>query len=93
MPFKLLALCLGIAALFVTATPNKAEPRLKPANRSISLTDPEWSAQARTKRPRTRIHVRYGRLLYRDCTVRYVQEWRPSGAVIVPDMRCWWVRN
>jgi hypothetical protein len=27
----------------------------------------------------------------RDCSVRYVQEHRPSGTVIVPRMSCWWV--
>src|SRR5918996_1600550 len=26
----------------------------------------------------------------RDCSVRYVQEYRPSGTVIVPRMSCWW---
>jgi len=28
-----------------------------------------------------------------DCSVRYVQEHRPSGTVIVPRMSCWWVRG
>ena len=27
----------------------------------------------------------------RNCTVRYVKDPRPSGTVIVPRMRCWWV--
>src|SRR5262245_10599139 len=27
----------------------------------------------------------------RDCAVRYVQENRPSGTVVVPRMNCWWV--
>ena len=27
----------------------------------------------------------------RNCTVRYVQDFRPSGTVIVPRMRCWWM--
>ena len=27
----------------------------------------------------------------RNCTVRYVQDFRPSGTVIVLRMRCWWV--
>jgi len=27
----------------------------------------------------------------RQCVARYVQEARPSGTVIVPRMRCWWV--
>jgi hypothetical protein len=29
----------------------------------------------------------------RECVARYVQEFRPSGTVIVPRMRCWWVRG
>jgi len=26
----------------------------------------------------------------RYCTARYVTEYRPSGTVVVPSMRCWW---
>ena len=29
----------------------------------------------------------------RDCTARYVTEYRPSGTVVVPRMNCWWVRG
>ena len=29
----------------------------------------------------------------RQCADQYVTENRPSGAVIVPRMRCWWVRG
>jgi hypothetical protein len=29
----------------------------------------------------------------RDCVARYVQEYRPSGTVIVPRMSCRWVRG
>jgi len=28
----------------------------------------------------------------RECRARLVQEARPSGTVVVPRMRCWWVR-
>jgi hypothetical protein len=48
----------------------------------------ELSSQAR---PRLRVYP--GRLLYRDCTFRLAQEWRPSGPVVVPRQRCWWVRG
>ncbi|MSP46523.1 MAG: hypothetical protein EXQ83_11875 [Xanthobacteraceae bacterium] len=38
--------------------------------------------------------VRYpGPNARRECVARYVQEHRPSGTVIVPRMRCWWVRG
>jgi hypothetical protein len=29
----------------------------------------------------------------RDCTATYVQEYRPSGTVIVPRMSCYWRRG
>jgi len=51
----------------------------------------ELSAQIR--RPPARVRVYPGRLLYRDCTFRLAQQWRPSGIVIVPVQRCWWVRG
>jgi hypothetical protein len=51
----------------------------------------ELSAQAR--RPPARLRVYPGRLLYRDCTFRLARQWRPSGTVIVPVQRCWWVRG
>jgi hypothetical protein len=63
------------------------------------------SAQQRVRRPPTRLHVqpfydvnpndaypRYypGRNAVRDCNATYVQEYRPSGTVIVPRMSCFW---
>jgi hypothetical protein len=65
----------------------------------------EMSAQRRVRRPPTRLRVypqyqgepddvypRYfpGRNAVRDCTATYVQEFRPSGTVIVPHMNCYW---
>lgn len=56
----------------------------------------DLSAQSRAhRRPptRVRVHPRYQRLgpnAVRDCTASYVQEFRPSGTVIVPRMHCFW---
>jgi hypothetical protein len=65
----------------------------------------ELSAQRRVRRPSTRLRVypryelepdgvypRYypGRNAVRDCIATYVQEYRPSGTVIVPRMNCYW---
>src|SRR3954469_17609728 len=61
----------------------------------------EISAQSRrAARPRVRIYRRADRGVYpsyfpgpnavRDCTATYVQEYRPSGTVIVPRMNCFW---
>jgi hypothetical protein len=66
------------------------------------------SAQRRVRRPPTRLRVyptyqgepydvypRYfpGPNAVRDCTATYVQEYRPSGTVIVPHMNCYWRRG
>jgi hypothetical protein len=48
---------------------------------------------AQTQRPRLRVNPRGERLLYRDCEFKLVQQYRPSGTVIVPWQRCWWVRG
>lgn len=65
----------------------------------------EVSAQQRDRRPPTRLRVqpyydpyavgvypRYypGRNAVRECNATYVQEYRPSGTVIVPRMSCFW---
>jgi len=65
----------------------------------------ELSAQRRVRRPLRRVFIypryegepddvypRYfpGRNAVRDCTATYVQEYRPSGTVIVPHMNCYW---
>jgi hypothetical protein len=73
------------------------------ANASQSATD--ISAQRHLRRPPTRLRVqpyyepgfegvypRYypGRNAVRECNATYVQEYRPSGTVIVPRMSCFW---
>ena len=55
------------------------------------LSASEMSAQ--TRRPPPRLRVYPGRLLYRECDFRLVQQFRPGGPVIVPWQRCWWVRG
>jgi hypothetical protein len=82
------AFMLGLAA---AAQPAGASDGLSAA-RPIS----ELSAQQR--RP-ARIIIRPRRYLYpypgpsavRHCTSWLQPEYRPSGPVIVPQMRCWWV--
>jgi hypothetical protein len=44
------------------------------------------------RRVRTQIEVTPIRPMHRECTFRLVQEFRPSGTVIVPRERCRWVR-
>jgi hypothetical protein len=61
----------------------------------------EFSAQQRVQenpprqRSRTRVRITRPRPLgpnaYRECVAWYEQEYRPSGTVVVPKQRCWWV--
>jgi len=75
-----------LLAMFVLAvTPAAAETA--PTTRG-PVASSEFSAQ-----PRARLRVYPGRLLYRECVFRLVPQWRPSGTVIVPRQRCWWVRG
>jgi len=65
----------------------------------------EVSAQRRRPLRRLLIYPRYewepdvwprynpGPNAVRDCTATYVQEYRPSGTVIVPHMNCYWRRG
>ena len=83
------AVVFGVLAIVALGSvPAAAEPARKPSLASAS----DLSAQSR--RPPTRLRVYPGRrLLYRDCTFRLAQQWRPSGPVVVPLQHCWWVRG
>jgi hypothetical protein len=66
-----------------------------PPSRDDATQVSELSSQRRA-RPRTRIRI-YAPYAYpgpnavRHCTAWLEPEWRLSGTVIVPRMRCWWV--
>jgi hypothetical protein len=52
-----------------------------------SLTTPPAPATSR------RILINPRPLLYRRCVDWYELQHRPSGTVLYPQMRCWWVRG
>jgi hypothetical protein len=69
----------------------------------VTQAQPDSDVSAQTRRPRARVRIyrnddvrgvypRYnpGPNAVRDCTATYVQEFRPSGTVIVPRMNCFW---
>jgi len=78
-----------VVAMLAAMSPAVGEAAAGPVSATSAARD--LSAQAR--RPPTRFRVYPGRLLYRDCTFRLAYQWRPSGTVIVPVQRCWWVRG
>jgi len=93
-----LALVLGLPT---AVTPAQAQAAV--AARSAADRPTDLSAQSRERRPPRRLRIyprpapdgvypRYnlGPNAVRDCTASYVQEYRPSGTVIVPRMNCFW---
>ena len=77
--------CLAVMALSVGV----AAPAIAQSERALPSTQ-EFAAQ--TSRPRVTIYPR--RYLppnaTRQCRSWLVREYRVSGPVIVPQMRCWW---
>ena len=83
---RLFVMATFVALLAGTAPPARAQqtsPIVQP-----SLTRPPAPSHSR---PRILINPRP--LLYRRCVDWYELQYRPSGTVLYPQMRCWWVRG
>jgi len=66
------------------------------AQQSSPVAGPELSTLPPVQPRRAagrRIEIYPGRLLYRRCVDWYELQHRPSGTVLYPQMRCWWVRG
>ncbi len=89
-------MALGLLAVTPASTVGAAETdRAAPAGEMrVAQAIPE-SPPRRTARTRPRIEVHPGRLLYRECVDGYREVWRPywGTTVVMPYMRCWWVRG
>jgi hypothetical protein len=102
------ALVIGLAGAFVLpAAVAKAEDALSGV-RLTQAGDPDVTAPRRPHRALRRVPIyppreepyqgvypRYnpGPNAVRECNATYVQEYRPSGTVIVPRMNCYWRRG
>ena len=85
MKFKLLILFIFVAR-FVSAPPPAHAQQTSPIAESSLTTLPASPA-------RRRIEINPRPLLYRRCVDWYELQHRPSGTVLYPQMRCWWVRG
>jgi hypothetical protein len=86
MSLRLLIVTMVLGTLVGAAPPALAQ------NDTSPLAQPGFaSPPARHVSGRITIHP--GRLLYRRCTDWYELQHRPSGTVLFPEMRCWWVRG
>jgi hypothetical protein len=100
------AVLVALAGVFsLSASGANAQDSRRQASQAARPAAAEFSAQQRVRRPTTRLRVqpyydqnpedvypRYypGRNAVRECSATYVQEYRPSGTVIVPRMNCFW---
>ncbi len=72
---------------------NQVKNQVKKKRPQIRVTPRYPRATTNTPYPRP-YDVQYpGPNAKRQCVARLVQEARPSGTVIVPRQRCWWVRG
>jgi len=84
MSMKSRGLTLGLACLLAAATvvPSVAQTAYRPRHHAPPL---------RYARPYIEVHPQ--RLLYRRCVDWLELQHRPSGTVLFPQYRCWWVRG
>jgi hypothetical protein len=95
-----LAIMAGAAVVLATIcignTSAEAQGATREAPRASASQQIETSAQSRRRRAPTQLRVIQERVYLpptavRACDAWYEQEFRPSGTVIVPRMRCRWV--
>ncbi|HUI15374.1 MAG TPA: hypothetical protein VL048_18095 [Xanthobacteraceae bacterium] len=87
MAFKVLIATVMVGALpFAVAAPAAAQ------NPASPIAQPGFAAPP-PRHVRGRITIHPGRLLYRRCVDWYELQHRPSGTVLYPQMRCWWVKG
>ena len=82
---KSLILIISVAVLLSSAPRAQAQQTSPIAEPSLT-TPPVAPA-------RRRIEINPRPLLYRRCLDWYELQHRPSGTVLYPQMRCWWVRG
>jgi len=80
--WRSICVALTIVAAILDAAPAAAAARTT-----------EWSAQSK-RPPRTRIEIRPGPLYHRECVDGLQVSHKYVGrTVLMPYMRCWWVRG
>ena len=99
-------LCMGLFSQFCVGGA-QAQTQIQTAGTEVRMAQAgSPDAPPPRKRPQTRLRVtpyyspdgvypRYnpGPDAVRECNATYVQEYRPSGTVIVPHMSCYWRRG
>jgi hypothetical protein len=86
MSLKSLVVMVGFVVVPFVVVPQHAAAQTVPVAKSGEPTF------APAHRARHRILITPRPLLYRRCVDWYELQDRPSGTVLYPQMRCWWVR-
>ena len=81
-----LTIVLAFIALVAGPAPQAKAQQTSPIAEPSLTTPPAGPA-------RRRIEINPRPLLYRRCVDWYELQHRPSGTVLYPQMRCWWVRG
>ena len=90
MSLKRMSAIMVVAALPFLATARHVAAQTSPLGESA----PSFSLPASPPtRGRPRIDIYPAPLLHRRCIDWYELQYRPSGTVLYPQMRCWWVRG
>ncbi len=84
MSLQRLIVITALAALAIPGTGPQAAAQTSP------IAQP---GQPQPRYARPRIEINPAPLLHRRCVDWYELQYRPSGTVLYPQMRCWWVRG
>jgi hypothetical protein len=87
MSLTRLIVIMALASLAMTGTTPHATAQTPP------IAQPGESNFPPPRYVRRRIEINPRSLLYRRCVDWYELQYRPSGTVLYPQMRCWWVRG
>jgi hypothetical protein len=82
---------LGLVAIAAALVLGPALPARAQNDTPLLAQPPELTLPP--SRVRNRIEINPRPLLYRRCVDWYELQHRPSGTVLYPQMRCWWVRG
>ena len=82
---------LAVLAVVATLVLGEALPAAAQYDTPLLAQPPELTLPP--SRVHNRIEINPRPLLYRRCIDWYELQHRPSGTVLYPQMRCWWVRG
>jgi hypothetical protein len=91
MTVRRLTAMMVLAALALSGAPRHAAAQTSPLGMGQPSIPPPITPAP--PRGRIRIPINPPALLYRRCVDWYELQYRPSGTVLYPQKRCWWVRG